>query len=363
MTFLKQLFAFLNILAAIALIAGGWSIYLNPAEWWFLSFFGLLYLLFFTINIFFLLFWMVVRLKYTMISMLAILLTLPVLKSYGALHFPDQAASKSAKGLRVMSYNVRNFDVYHWSKEQDALQGMMEMIRREHPDIACLQEFYHNDTGTFNTIRQLSTTTGLSYYHFEKKKTGKGGRSFGTAIFSRFPVIGHGTITFDNKTQNSCSYADLKTDAGIVRVFNIHLQSIYLSKQDYQYLDEISETQDVKVKPTRAIFYKLKQAFIFRGEQALDIEEQIMKSPYPVIACGDFNDTPASFSYHTLSENLQDAFLAAGWGIAPTYSGFPKIYRIDYIFAGSQFDILSYRTICEDHSDHYPVISVMKLRN
>lgn len=362
MTFLKRLFALLNLLAAIALAAGGWSIYLNPADWWFLSFFGLLYLLFLTINIFFLLFWMVVRLKYTLISIVAILITLPVLKSYCAFHFPEKATAKSIKGLCVMSYNVRNFDVYHWSKEQNALQGILEMIKREHPDIVCLQEFYNNDTGSFNTIRQLSATAGLSHYYFEKKKTGKNGRSFGTAIFSRYQVADHGSVKFDNKTQNSCSYADIKTDGGIVRVFNIHLQSIYLSRQDYQYLEEISENQDVKVKPTRAIFSKLKQAFIYRGEQALDIEQQIAKSPYPVIACGDFNDTPASFSYHTLSDNLQDAFLKAGWGIAPTYSGFPKIYRIDYIFADEKFDISSYRTICEDHSDHYPVISVMRLK-
>ncbi|MGB3076261.1 MAG: endonuclease/exonuclease/phosphatase family protein [Chitinophagales bacterium] len=351
------------MLAAIALAAGGWSIYLNPADWWFLSFFGLLYLLFLSINIFFLFFWIVVRLKYAWISIIAILITLPVLRSYCAFHFRVPESSKSTKGIRVMSYNVRNFDVYHWTKERDALHGIVDMIKREHPDIVCLQEFYNADTGKFKTIGLLTSEAGLPYHHLEKKKSGKSGRSWGTAIFSKYPVINYGTVKFDNETQNSCSYADIKIDSAIIRVFNIHLQSIYLSKQDYQYLNDISENQDVQVKPTREIFSKLKRAFVYRGEQALDIEKQIDESPYPVIACGDFNDAPASFAYHTLSNQLQDAFLKKGWGIGPTYSGFPKIYRIDYIFADSKFDISSYHTICEDHSDHYPVLSTMQLRN
>ncbi|HUM48293.1 MAG TPA: endonuclease/exonuclease/phosphatase family protein [Chitinophagales bacterium] len=360
MSFLKKIFAFTNVLAALSLVAGGWSIYLNPAEWWFLSFFGLMYLLFLTINVFFLFFWIVVRLKYTLISLVAIVVTLPVLKTYCSFNPESRETSKSPSGITVMSYNVRNFDVYRWSKESNALKGILEMIKREHPDIVCLQEFYDADTGKFKTIALLAEA-GLPNYYFEKKSVKKG-RSWGTAIFSRYAIINHGNVEFDNQTQNSCSYADVKIDSVIVRVFNIHLQSVYLSKKDHEYLNDITENQDVQVKPAKEIFSKLKKAFIYRGEQALDIEKQISASPYPVIACGDFNDAPASFAYHTLSNHLQDAFLETGWGIAPTYSGFPKIYRIDYIFADSRFNITSYKTICEDHSDHYPVVSVMSLK-
>ncbi|MEO6167449.1 MAG: endonuclease/exonuclease/phosphatase family protein [Chitinophagales bacterium] len=361
MAFLKKIFVFTNVLAALSLVASGWSIYLNPTEWWFLSFFGLFYLLFLTINIFFLFLWVVVRLKITVISLIAILITLPVLRIYCSFNFPAANKVKSVSGIRVMSYNVRNFDVYHWSKESNALEGIIEMIKKADADIVCLQEFYNADTGKFQTIKSLAAEAGLPYFHFEKK-SGKKGRSWGTAIFSHYPVTDHGSVQFDNQTQNSCSYADIKIDSSVVRVFNIHLQSVYLSKKDHEYLDDISENQDVQVKPTREIISKLKKAFIYRGEQALKIENQIGGSPYPVIVCGDFNDAPASFAYHTLSDHLQDAFLKAGWGIGPTYSGFPKIYRIDYIFADDHFEISSYQTICENHSDHYPVVSVMNLK-
>lgn len=351
-----------NLLACLCLGAAAWSIYLNPSDWWFISFFGLFFLLFLSINIFFVIFWLMARSKLMILSIMAILVSWPVLRTYVSFHLPAKKTDTSSDELRIISYNVRNFDVYQWSKERDALSGIMNLIKREQPDILCMQEFYSRDTGEFNTIRRITRETGLRYYHFEKKQSGPKGQTWGTAIFSRFPIVNHGTVQFDNATQNSCSYADLQVNDSVIRVFNIHLQSVYLSKEDYQYLDDISGNQGMHVKPTRAIFSKLKRAFIYRGEQALNIEQNILTSAHPVIACGDFNDAPASFAYHTLSAHLQDAFLAAGWGISPTYTGFPHFYRIDYIFADESFQISSFKTICENYSDHYPVRTVLKLK-
>jgi endonuclease/exonuclease/phosphatase family metal-dependent hydrolase len=81
-----------------------------------------------------------------------------------------------------------------------------------------------------------------------------------------------------------------------------------------------------------------------------------------VIACGDFNDTPASFAYHQLVDGLNDTFLEAGWGLGPTYSGIFKNYRIDYIFTGNDFEVRNYRTICVDYSDHRPVTSEVRMK-
>ena len=306
---------------------------------------------------------MVARLKYIWISFAAILLTFPVLRTYFSFHFPVSMQSVSVDQRKIMSYNVRNFDLYKWSGQKDALGKIIEMIKTEKPAIACFQEFYNADTGAFQTIGLLQKEAGLSNYYFEKTYSRIKGHAWGTAIFSRYPIINHGTVPFDNRTQNSCSYADIRIDTMTFRVFNIHLQSVYLSKQDYRYIEGISENQDVQVKPTKEIVSKLKKAFMFRGEQALDIEKQITQSPYPVIVCGDFNDTPASFSYHILANHLQDAFLKSGWGLGSTYTGFPTSYRIDYIFAGKNFEVKNYRTLCVDYSDHYPIMCNVELKD
>jgi endonuclease/exonuclease/phosphatase family metal-dependent hydrolase len=359
--FLKKILLFTNILAALSLVAGGLSIYINPSQQWLFSFFGLFYPLLLLINVFFLFLWIVVRFKYALLPLAAILITYPVLSSYFSFHLPSKR-NAPAGGWKIMSYNVRNFDVYHWSKEKDALNQIIKKVKAEKPAIACFQEFYAADSGKYQTIAKMKKEGGMPFFHFEKKYTSKTDRSWGTAIFSRYPIINTGAIMFSNQTQNSCSYADIKIDTVIVRVFNIHLQSVYFSKQDYQYLHDISENQEVQVAPTKQIVSKLKKAFILRGQQALKIEAAIEDSPYPVIVCGDFNDTPASFSYHTLSKKLNDAFLLAGWGTGATYAGFPTNYRIDYIFTGKNFEVAHYRTTCVNYSDHRPITCEVRLK-
>ena len=117
MSFLKKIVLFFNILAALSLIAGGISIYINPQQLWVMAFFGLLfpYLLF--INIFFVFFWVIARFKYALVSVIAMLISLPVMKTYFAFHFSSQTKSTSSPSVKVMSYNVRNFDLYNWSHE------------------------------------------------------------------------------------------------------------------------------------------------------------------------------------------------------------------------------------------------------
>jgi hypothetical protein len=137
---------FTNVLAAISLIAGGWSIYVDPTRAWLLSFLGLAYPVILIINLFFCFFWIVVRLKYTLVSLIAIALTFPVLKSYFAFRLPGKQAA-GAGDLKIMTYNLRNFDVYHWQQEKNALNDIIGLIKNEHPAIAAFQEFYNADSG------------------------------------------------------------------------------------------------------------------------------------------------------------------------------------------------------------------------
>ena len=70
---------------------------------------------------------------------------------------------------------------------------------------------------------------------------------------------------------------------------------------------------------------RLKRAFVKRAKQADLIEASINTSPYPVIVCGDFNDTPCSYAYNTISTTLKDAFVESGNGFGRSYIGaFPS---------------------------------------
>ncbi|MBX7142513.1 MAG: endonuclease/exonuclease/phosphatase family protein [Chitinophagales bacterium] len=361
MTFFRNLLLIINVLFALCLIAGGVSIYVNPVNFWLFSFFGLFFPLWLIANFFFIFFWIAARFRYIVISILAVLLVLPAMQSYFAvkLFHPDSTASNPVK---IMTYNVRNFDLYNWKQGDATKKLIMELINDQRPDIICFQEFFSMDTGGFATISELQNRLGYPYYRFEKTVERGGYGAWGVATFSRYPIIGSSSIRFSNSKFNSSLYTDVKVDSSVIRIFNAHLQSVYLSAGDYEYLEHVTEDQDVQVKPTRKILSKLKSGFLARSQQAVRLKEEIRKSPYPVIICGDFNDTPSSFTYHTLVSDLNDAFIKAGFGISPTYSGFLTPFRIDFVFTDQKINVVRYKTICEKLSDHYPVLCTIGVK-
>ncbi len=72
--FVKRFFIFLNILAAVIFLIACIGPYLNPAEWWMLTFAGLGFALVFTLLVLFALFWIIFRPRYVFISLVALLI-------------------------------------------------------------------------------------------------------------------------------------------------------------------------------------------------------------------------------------------------------------------------------------------------
>jgi endonuclease/exonuclease/phosphatase family metal-dependent hydrolase len=68
-------------------------------------------------------------------------------------------------------------------------------------------------------------------------------------------------------------------------------------------------------------------------------------SPYPTIVCGDFNDTPVSYTIHKLTRDLTDVFREVGRGFSHTYRGFFDMLRIDYVMCSDEFTPISYQVI------------------
>ena len=78
------------------------------------------------------------------------------------------------------------------------------------------------------------------------------------------------------------------------------------------------------------------------------------------IVCGDFNDTPLSYTYRLMSRGLQDAFREKGRGFSHTYRGFYNTFRIDYVLVSDDFEVLSYEVPSVEFSDHHPVFVRLK---
>ena len=110
-----------------------------------------------------------------------------------------------------------------------------------------------------------------------------------------------------------------------------------------------------------AVVGKMVDNYRARAEQAEHIAEHIARSPYPTIVCGDFNDTPMSYTYGTIiSTDLADAFVEAGKGSEYTFKGLYNLFRIDYILADEEaFEVKEYRSYDLDYSDHKSVVAVL----
>ncbi|HEY1872287.1 MAG TPA: endonuclease/exonuclease/phosphatase family protein, partial [Chitinophagaceae bacterium] len=101
--------------------------------------------------------------------------------------------------------------------------------------------------------------------------------------------------------------------------------------------------------------------FVNRSLQANTAKEQIKQSRHPVIVCGDFNDIPNSYTYFTVRGKLRDAFLIKGSGIGRTFNSISPTLRIDYVLPSKEFEVLQFKRVVRNLSDHYMLVADLKL--
>ncbi len=277
-----------------------------------------------------------------------------------ALHFQSKDSIKT-EDIRILSYNVKVFDLYNWSKNVESKNNMIQFIDSVQPDIACFQEYLYDDRKKFNTTDTISKLLETKYVH-QGFTTDFRYHHFGSATFSKYPIIHKSQIEFKN-TRNFVLVTDIVKDEDTIRIFNCHLQSIQFDKDELNYIDSISENINKKsFKEVQPILKRLKRAFHKRARQVEILRDSIEHSPYPFIVCGDFNDVPNSYAYQTISRGLYDSFLEAGWGMGTTFSEFPIPYRIDYILYSDKFKAVYAKRFPIPYSDHFPYFSVLRIK-
>lgn len=359
-----NLFLKLTMLAALALLATYPAPYFNPDPFWFFSITGLVYPFALLLNLGFALYWLLKKPQYSLLPLGVIACGYPLLRKNIAFNWFESSAALPQKTYKVMTYNVKNFDLYNWSKDAQTRDNMLELLRQENPDIVCFQEFYTKDqVGNFQNEKYLVNELEYQYFHFVKTYSRPNRGDWGIAIFSKYPISNTDQIKFDNSISNTVAIADLNVDGQRLRIFSVHLQSIHLGETDLAYVEDITdkETENTTggqhLKSLSSIVKKLRRAYIKRGKQARTLAEYVRQSPYPVIVCGDFNDTPSSYAYNTIAENLNDAFLCNGLGIGSTYNSLLPFLRIDYIFLDTTLSVHRYHTVNKNYSDHYPAVA------
>ena len=77
---------------------------------------------------------------------------------------------------------------------------------------------------------------------------------------------------------------------------------------------------------------------------------------YPFIICGDFNETPYSYTYWRMRRHTTDSFVDEGNGFGLTFSSANLLARIDYQFVSDGIIVEKLETDkLMRLSDHLPV--------
>lgn len=342
------IFRIVLIIGAAALFLAYISIFINPTKLWFPSFFGLYFIPIVGLNLILLVVATIRRSKSAfvpLISMLPILLFANLFLGINN----EEAQEYQGREAVFISYNLGMFSADQKKTPRNITkENILKFISQENPSIACFQEFNTPDTAS---LRKMFRAYPYIHYHFYKLRNNE---FFGNLTISKYPIISKGNISF-KKSTNLSIYSDIKIGEKTVRVYNCHLESYNISftslVKKYRSKHEDFPAELIEVHG------RMRGSNAKRAEQVEEVLKNIRESDYLSIVCGDFNDTPMSYTYHRLSKNRKDTFLEAGKGFSATYSTFWPMLRIDYILVPTPFEVASHKVHKIPYSDHYPVVT------
>ena len=232
--------------------------------------------------------------------------------------------------LKVMSYNVKTFDLFSNDKAIEKKQNGYDFIAEKNPDILVIQEYYKS--------KKVQFSFPYKYVKFRSRIS-----KYGMAIYSKFKILNAGSLNLEN-TGNNIIFADILKEKDTIRIYNTHFESLKIKPNQENFGE----------KNSRKLIQRVSQSFKKQALQAEVFLKHEKKWTGKKIVCGDFNNTPYSWMYTKISTSKKDAFIEAGKGFGQTYNyWFPM--RIDFILTDENAIVNQFSNYLEKYSDHYPI--------
>lgn len=348
--FTVKLVAGANVVTVMIMLLLGYSGYVNPQSFSYLTFASLLFPVFLLANMCFIFFWLIFKWRMIWIPVLGYLLAFLPISIYLPINMP---AAMPNGVIKVMSYNVCGYHDYLGKSTFDAVY---DYIKNSDASIVCLQE--DNDLagklrGRMNKLLPYRDSVKLGVYIPN-----------GLSIYSRYPIIRKERIYFKSVANGSAAFF-LKVDGDTVIVINNHLESNHLSAEDRRRYKDIlkGELEEDEAKAeSKKLIGKLIDAGVQRAPQADAVRKFISEhSQYPIIVCGDFNDNPLSYTRRVIAEGLSDCFVDAGSGLGITFNQKGFCVRIDNLLCSEHYEPYNCKVDNKiSVSDHYPIYCWLK---
>lgn len=337
--FNKIIFGF-NIVITVVTVVAYVLPFLAPKMFPLLSVLTLILPLFLILNALFFIYWLLQLKRQVVLSGIVLLLGITFINKFYKFSSTDKISEE--KDFTVMSYNVRLFNLFDWIPNRNVGDAILGFINEQNPDILCIQEYSENAKVDLRIYKYKTI-----FMEGKKIKTGQ-------AIFSKYPIFNQGDFKIP-QAGNNIIYADIKIGKDTLRVYNIHLQSIKISPD----VNEISENVEaINQSKSEQVFTRIRDAFSKQEQQAEILAKHKSNCLYPIIICGDMNNSPFSYVYRSIKTDLNDCFEEAGNGFGQTYKFKYYPARIDYIFADKKMTVKSFTTFTAfENSDHFPVMT------
>ena len=306
----------------------------------------------------FLIFWWLFYKRFCWLSLLTLLVCCTQIYTMFPLNVSDVRAPRGA--MKVLSYNVLRIS----TNDDDPI---LRYLAKSKADIICLQEASEYNLKKIDQKAEWMKAYPYRSYHMPHGGTGE---ARDISCISKYPILSLRNVSFPH-TGNGYSQYTLDVNGDTITLFNCHLQSFGLNDGDKSLYEEIlsNPKEKLRTSDTKGLLKKLSEANARRSIQAdslaRHIETALGNGPTPrtVIVCGDFNDSPISYTHYRVSRLLKDAHTKSGNGFGFSYNRNKMFFRIDHIFASPNlkpYHCKVDRSIKE--SDHYPIYSYFVYR-
>lgn len=285
------------------------------------------------------------------IPVFAAIITFSGAQSVFNIHSSSESKSQT---IKILTYNIHGMSL---AQPED----FGEFIKDQNADIVCLQE------ASPSIVNKLKEWTGdfpySSYQYYADGKISE--RAAQQVVFSKFPIKPKDIEATDEIGRViQCTELSI-TENNTITLLNCHLASIGLQSEQIEVFKPQSITTDNKSNVKTQLLntsQKMLNAFHQRQLQVDFMREAIKNISTPLIICGDFNDTPISYTYQSIRKlDLHDSFCEAGNGLGDTYNGDLPPIRIDYVWHTEDMKAINYTEHRVKISDHYPVTATLEL--
>src|SRR5690606_36158844 len=187
---LQKTLYFLNVLFAFLLLLSLIVPYIPPIKFPLLSVLSLFVAPLILVQLLFLLYWLLRLKRQVLLPLLILLICFVQFNSFYRVPFFNSTNQSGEQTVKVMSYNVHSFNINRWIDNDSIVKNIDRLIRQANPDIIAFQE-YHTQ------IPPL-----LAQYTYRYVKTKGKSKSFGQAIYSKYPIVAKGSLNFKSNGNN-----------------------------------------------------------------------------------------------------------------------------------------------------------------